>query len=146
MKNFILVSKVFVFCLFCIHASISFSQSAGPKWMFNPYDEKVFVENKGQFASLESELGCKILFSFEQGNTTFFLCNDQFIIREAKDEVFENTLQEKDDPATEHFPAPSFSYLRFSPGEASGSSIITGEKNRVRLRNIIYLTLQEMTE
>ena len=127
MKNFTLLLNLFLCCIFCIHASISLSQSAGTKWITNPYEEKVFVENNGQFASLESELGCKILFSFEQGNTTFFLCNDQFIVREAK-EVVEGETQEKDDPATEHFPAPSFSYLKFSLGKASVSSIITGEK------------------
>lgn len=128
MKNSILLLKLIPCCIFCIHTSVSFSQSSSAKWMVNPYDEKVFVEDNGQFASLESELGCKILYCFEQGNTTFFLCNDQFMVRIAKDETVVGETQEKDDPATEHFPAPSFSYFKFSLGQASLSSIITGEK------------------
>src|ERR1051326_5040018 len=128
MKNSTHLLKVFFCFFFCLHVSYLFSQTAKTKWMFNPYDEKVFIENKGQYAALESELNCKILFSFEQGNTTFFLCNDQFIVREGKDEVVADDKQEKDDPATEDRPAPSFSYLKFSFDNANSSSIIAGEK------------------
>jgi PKD repeat protein len=88
------------------------SQSLHTRWMLNPYDEKVFIENKGQYVNEENKLSTEILFSFEQGNTSFFLCRNEFIVREQRSHV-NNSGDEKDDPAKEYDAPIEFEYVRF---------------------------------
>jgi len=127
----------FSFFVILFHSFLSFSQSVKTRWTVNPYDEKVFTENKGQFANLEHELNCKILFSFEQGNTAFFLCSDQFIVREEKEAV-SSEREEEHDPARSHYPNISFSYLRFYFGNANNSVSVVGER-KLSARNTYNL-------
>src|ERR1017187_4766052 len=103
--------------LMFILASNSEAQTLMPKWSRNPYDEKTFIENKGQFASLESKLNCKILFVFEEGNTKYILIKNGFIVEESKNEINNTKGNENEDkvedPAKEHQRKIYYSYLRF---------------------------------
>src|SRR5258705_5622050 len=117
--------KKTVTAIFVLLSTLSWSQNSRVNWMFNPFDEKVFVENAGQLTVLEKELSCTILFSFEQGNTDFFLCTDQFNVRESKDKLIQH--DEKDDPAEEMTRERQYSYFRFS-FTGCGTAHITGEK------------------
>jgi hypothetical protein len=128
MKKWIPHLKILSTFAFCFYNSFSFSQSLSNSWMLNPYDERVFIQNNGQFASLEERIGVSIRYCFEQGNTIFFLCNDRIVVqlREQEDQSIEES--EKEDPATSKYPAPSFTYLTFLFGSASPSSSIVGEE------------------
>jgi len=113
------------FFLFLFIASGAFAQTPAVKWMINPYDDRVFIENNGQFADEENKLKTKILFSFEQGNTTFFLCNNEFIVRELVKET--EPAEEEDDPAKSPRMIRHYDYLRFG-FDGCNIPLVTGEK------------------
>jgi len=134
MNKFFCVVKSLLFCLVALNAVNSVSQPLMPKWMFNPYDEKLFIENNGQYASIESELKCKILYGFEQGNTTFYLCANEFIVQESKDQINNDAEDVKeDDPARRQYPESIHTYLRFSFGLINRDMDIQGGKKAAEL-------------
>ena len=55
------------FFLLLLIAAGAFAQTPAVRWMINPYDDRVFIENNGQYAEEENNLKTKILFCFDQG-------------------------------------------------------------------------------
>ncbi len=118
-----------LFCFIMLQALDGASQYQMPKWSINPYDEKLFIENKGQYAALESELNCTIRYGFEQGNTNFYLCTNEFIIQESDTPKNNDSEDEKeDDPAKRIRQKATYSYLRFSFGAINNNVVIHGAK------------------
>ena len=116
------MKKLFLFLLL---VTGSFAQTPKARWMLNPYDEKYFIENAGQFSEEENKLQCNILYSFSQGNTTFFLCSDELIVREC--ENLPETAENENDPAQRMHSSPECNYLRFN-FQGSHPDLIAGRK------------------
>jgi hypothetical protein len=102
------------------------SQSASKSWTLNPYDEKLFIENAGQFRKTEALINAPVLYSFEQGSTAFFLCPDRFVIRRMDDATV-SAGEGPQDPATRKFSEPSYSYFTFHISSANTDAVVEGE-------------------